>query len=155
MNTKQFLQRHQAVFEAVPHSEVFDASHVAQATRTSGREVAKAVLLRANHGFRYIVAVVPSTHRVDLEAVSRALGDAQVQLATEIEIAERCPECELGVLSPFGSRYGSETIVDKSLTQKEQILFEGDTHHEALRMNVADFCRIENPLIAEFACRPR
>ena len=153
MNTEQFLQQHGAQFEVVPHAEAFDTAHVAQATATPGREVAKAVLLRANHAYRYIVAVLPSTHRIDLEALSHVLGDAQVQLASEIEVAERCPDCDFGVLSPFGSQYGAETLVDKSLTQDEQILFEGNTHCEAIRMKYADFCKIENPTVAEFACR--
>jgi len=152
MNTKHFLRQHRTAFEIVPHGEAFDASHVAQATRTPGREVAKAVLLRANHGYRYIVAVLPSTHRIDLEAVSRILGGAQVQLATEAEVGERCPDCELGVLSPFGSQYGAQTIIDKSLAEDEQIVFEGNTHHEAIRMRSADYCKIENPSVAEFAC---
>ena len=152
MNTQQFLQQHRAGFEVVSHAEAFDASHVAQATGTPGREVAKAVLLRVNHGYRYIVAVLPSTHRIDLEAVSRMLGGAQVQLATEAEVGQRCPDCEFGVLSPFGSRYGAETIVDKSLAEDEEIVFEGNTHHEAIRMRYVDYCKIENPSVAEFAC---
>ena len=152
MNTQQFLQQHRAGIEVVSHAEAFDASHVAQATGTPGREVAKAVLLRANHGYRYIVAVLPSTHRIDLEAVSRILGGAQVQLATEVEVGQRCPDCEFGVLSPFGSQYGVETIVDKSLAEDEEIVFEGNTHHEAIRMRYADYCKIENPSVAEFTC---
>jgi Ala-tRNA(Pro) deacylase len=153
MNTKQFLQEHGTAFKVVSHAEAFGASHVAQATGTSGQELAKTVLLRVNHAYRYIVAVLPSTHRIDLEAVSRVLGGAQVQLATEAEVGQRCPDCEFGVLSPFGSQYGVETIVDKSLAQDEQIVFEGNTHHEAIRMKYADFFKIENPSVAEFACR--
>lgn len=153
MNIQQFLERHRAAFEVVPHAEAFDASHIAQATATPGLEVAKAVLLRVNHGFRYVIAVLPSTHRVDIEALSRVLGGAEVQLATEAEVGERCPDCEFGVLSPFGSQYGAETLVDKSLTQDERIVFEGNTHHEAIRMKYADFCKLENPTVAEFAFR--
>jgi Ala-tRNA(Pro) deacylase len=152
MNTKQFLQEHRIAFEVVSHAEAFDASHVALATGTPGQEFAKAVLLRANHGYRYIVAVLPSTRRIDLDAMSRILGGAQVQLATEAEVGQRCPDCEFGVLSPFGSQYGAETIVDKSLAEDEQIVFEGNTHHEAVRMKYADYCKIENPSVAEFAC---
>jgi prolyl-tRNA editing enzyme YbaK/EbsC (Cys-tRNA(Pro) deacylase) len=62
MNTMQFLQQRRAVLEVVSHAEAFDASHVAQATGIPVREVAKAVLLRANHGYRYIVAVLPARH---------------------------------------------------------------------------------------------
>jgi Ala-tRNA(Pro) deacylase len=153
MNTPQFLKQHHAAFEIVPHGEAFGASRVAQATATAGLEVAKSVLLRVNHGYRYVIAVLPSTHRVDLEALSRFFGGAQVQLATEAEVGQRCPDCEFGVLSPFGSQYGAETLVDKSLTQDEQILFEASTHHEAIRMKYAEFYNIEHPTIAQFACQ--
>ena len=153
MDIKHFLKQHQAVFDVVPHIEAFDAPHVAQATATPGEEVAKAVLLRVNHGYRYVVAVLPSTHRLDFAALSRVFGGAEVQLAAEIEVGQRRPDCEFGVLSPFGSQYEAETIVDKSLAQDEQILFEGNTHREAIRMKYADFCRIEHPTVTEFACR--
>jgi Ala-tRNA(Pro) deacylase len=153
MNTKQFLQEHKANFEVVTHAEAFDASHLAQATATPGREVAKSVLLRANHGYRYVIAVLPATHRIDLEALSKQLGGASVELATEIEVNQSCRDCEFGVLSPFGSQYGARTLVDKSLSEDETILFEGNSHHEAIRMKFADYCQIERPMIVEFACR--
>jgi Ala-tRNA(Pro) deacylase len=153
MKTKQFLQEHHVPFEVLPHAEVFDAGHLAQAVHTPGREVAKTVLLRADRGFQYVVAVLPATHRVDFDELSRALGGACVELATELEIAERCPDCETGVLPPFGSQYGAETIVDTSLTEDEQIVFEANTHSEAIRMRYQDFYDIEHPRIAPFARR--
>ncbi len=153
MDTICYLQHRGASFQVVPHAEAYDANHLAQATHTPGGEVAKAVLLRANHGGRYLVAVLPSTYRVDLEALSRAIGATSVELATELEVGEHCPECEFGVISPFGSRYGFETFVDRSLATDEEILFEGDTHHEAIRMTYSDYCSIERPLVAKFAIR--
>ncbi len=151
MNTKEFLREHLVDFETIPHGEAFDAAHVAQATATPGKDVAKAVLLRVNHGYQYIVAVLPSTRRVDLEALSGLLGGAEVKLATELEVAQRCPDCEFGVLSPFGSHYGAETLVDKSLVEDERIVIEGNTHHEAIRLKFADFYRLENPRVCEFS----
>jgi Ala-tRNA(Pro) deacylase len=86
-----------------------------------------------------------------LEAVSRLLGDADVQLASEAEIAEHCPDCELGALPPFGSRYGMKTIVDESLAQDEAIVFEGNTHNEAIQMRFDAYRRLEEPMVARFA----
>ena len=127
--------------------------HLAEAVHAPGGEVAKSVLLRADGGFRYLTAVLPATHHVDLEALSRALGGATVELATPDEVAERCPDCEFGVLPPFGSQYEAETIVDGTLTQGEEIVFEGTTHSEAIRMRYQDFYEIEHPLVARFARR--
>jgi Ala-tRNA(Pro) deacylase len=112
-----------------------------------GVHVAKTVLLRANGGFRYVVAVIPATARVDLQRVSCALGGADVRLATEFEIAERCPDCDFGVLPPFGSQFAVETIVDHSLAKHEDLFFEGDTHAEAIRMRYSDFYNLEHPLV--------
>lgn len=153
MKSTDYLQQRGVAFEIVPHEETFDAPHLAQAVHTPGREVAKTVLLRADRGFRYVAAILPSTHRIDFEALSRALGGADLELATEIEVAERCPDCEFGVLPPFGSQYAAETIVDASLAEDEQIVFEGSTHSEAIRMKYKDFCVAEHPRVASFACR--
>lgn len=151
MSVKKFLQSRHVSFEAVEHPAAFDAQHLAQALHMPGREVAKTVLLRADHQYSYIVAVLPATHRIDFEQLSTFLGGTTIELATEHEIAERCPDCEFGVLPPFGSHYGAQTIVDKSLTEDEYITFDSDSHIEAIRMKYADFYDFEHPLVARFA----
>lgn len=151
MGTKQFLQERRVPFEVVAHPVTFDAQHLAQSLHTPGREVAKTVLLRADHAYRYFVVVLPATHRIDLKKLSEFLGEAHVELATEVEIAEHCPDCEFGVLPPFGSHYGAETIVDSSLAADEYITFESESHTEAIRMRYAEFYDVEHPLVADIA----
>ena len=154
MSMKHFLQKHHVPFEVVAHPRAFDAQHLAQALHIPGREVAKTVLLRADHGQRYVIAVLPSTHMIDLKELSTFLGGAAVELATEDEIAQRCPDCEFGVLPPFGSHYGAQTIVDASLSEDEHIAFESDSFAEAIRMKYVDFYNYERPVVANFARRP-
>ena len=151
MNVRHFLETRQVPFETIRHRETFDAQHLAQALATPGREVAKSVLIRADHNYRYIVAVLPATHRIDFDELSRFLGGAELELATEVEIAERCPDCEFGVLPPFGSHYGAQTIVDESLTHDETITFDSVCHTEAMRMKYVDYYNFEHPLVARFA----
>lgn len=109
------------------------------------------MLLRANGGFTYVVAVLPATKQIDMHRLSHAFGDSKMELATELEIKEHCPDCEMGVLPPFGTQYCMKTIVDESLATDKDIYFEGDTHHEAIRMKYEDFRRAEEPLTASFA----
>jgi Ala-tRNA(Pro) deacylase len=154
MNTRQFLEQHRVAFEVLPHDEAFGASRVAQAVHTPGREVAKVVLLRADGGYRYIAAVLPATHVVDFDELSQALGGARLELASEEDIANRCPDCERGALPPFGSQYAAETIIDASLTEDEQIVFSGSSHREAIRMQYQDYYDTEHPRVAHFARRP-
>jgi Ala-tRNA(Pro) deacylase len=151
MNVCDFLREHNAEFEAIPHRSTVDAQHLAQALHTPGRAVAKTVLLRANHRYGYIVAVLPAHRRLDLEHLSKSLCGCELEIASEAEIAEHCPDCELGVLPPFGSQYAMQTVVDESLAHEDEIVFEGNTHDVAIRMKFAEFKRLEEPLIMPFS----
>jgi Ala-tRNA(Pro) deacylase len=153
MKVKDYLEQSHVAYEVLEHEPTFDAQHMAHAVHVHGREVAKTVLLRADHGYKYVVAVLPATHRIDLEKVSALLGGARAELASEIEIGEHCPECEFGALPPFGWKWGMKTIVDESLTKDEEIVFEGDTHTESIRMRYDDFYRLASPLVGSFAYR--
>lgn len=151
MSITQDLQRRHVPFEVVPHDECFGAQHLAEALHTPGREVAKSVLLRAEHSYEFFVAVLPASHRIDFEKLQTFLGGVTLSLASEREIQERCPDCESGTLPPFGTHYGAQTIVDRSLTGDEHITFEGFSHSEAIRMRFEDYYSFEHPLIGEFA----
>ena len=147
MQVMEFLNQKHVPFEVLSHEPTYDAQHMAHAVHVKGAAVAKTVLLRADHGYCYMTAIVPATRKIDFDVASRALGHCELRLASEAEISEVCPGCETGVLLPFGSQYGAKTIVDSSLANEEAIVFEGGTHHESIRMKMADFCRVESPMI--------
>jgi Ala-tRNA(Pro) deacylase len=151
MNVQELLSEKHVKYEAIPHRNAYDAQRLAHELHTPGREVAKTVLLRADHAYAYIVAVLPATKTIDFDKVSATLGGSRIELATELEIKQHCPDCELGTLPPFGSQYGMKTLVEESLTKDEEIVFEGNNHHEAIRMRYEDFHHIEEPLVARFA----
>jgi Ala-tRNA(Pro) deacylase len=43
------------------------------------------------------------------------------------------------------------TLVDESLTEDEYIVFEGNTHQEAIYMRYYDYQKIEQPRVAAFS----
>jgi Ala-tRNA(Pro) deacylase len=147
MKVLEYLNQRHVPYELLGHQPTYDAQHMAHALHVKGATVAKTVLLIANHGYRFLVAIVPATRKIDFDVASRSLGHSQLRLATEVEVNEVCPDCEPGVLLPFGSQYGVLTVVDSALEKVDEIVFEGSTHHEAIRMKFADFCRLESPLI--------
>jgi Ala-tRNA(Pro) deacylase len=147
MNIQTFLNERGVRFDVLTHDPTYDAQHMAQAVHVSGHEVAKTVLLRADHAYSYIVAVLPATRMIDFAKACRALGGAELALATETEMSSLCPDCEIGALPPFGSQYDLKTVVDDSLVEDEYIVFEGNTHAEAIRMRLADFLDVEHPLV--------
>jgi len=136
-------------YELIPHEPTFSSMHTAEACHVSGDGLAKGIVLRRNGG--YMLAVLPSTHRIDLERMKRELDDEDVEMASEQEIEQLFPDCETGALPPFGSLYHLPTIVDDSLTQDERIVFDAQCHDEAIRMTFRDFQFLEHPRIGHFA----
>ncbi len=148
MRLDQWLNEHQIHFNRLQHAPVYTANRLAQCLHMPGREVAKTVLLRTGEG--YAVAVLPADRRVDLEQVRRCLDDDGAELASEAEIERLFPDCAPGALPPFGSLYHLRTLVDESLAQDEEIVFDAQSHEEAIRMAYRDYETLEHPTRGQF-----
>ncbi len=153
MIVRDFLNEQNISFQVIPHRETESAKSLAQTVNAPEQQVAKTVLLRADRGFAFVVALVPADCEVDFEKASRALGGSRIELASEEDLNEHCPECQPGALPPFGSKYKMKTLVDQSLAGQEEILFEGDTHGEAIQMRFDDFKQLEEPLVVPLAAK--
>ena len=151
MNVQAFLNEHHATFEVIDHPAVFSAQRMAEVVHVSGDRVAKSVMLRAGRGFHYYLAVVPATTRVDLNMMRAAMRLSDVELATEQDIAAHCRDCEVGAMPPFGSQLGMETIIDESLATADEIVFEANSHQQAIRMKYRDYYALEHPLVVRIA----
>jgi Ala-tRNA(Pro) deacylase len=150
MELLNYLEKRQCPFKRIPHHPMFSAQRLAEELGVKGAEVAKPVLLRTEHGGFYVVAVVPASKRINLSVASQLFNMGPLQFATEIEIAERFGDCEFGVVSPFGARYGIHTLVDSSFAADGHLYFEGTTHSEAICVAFTDYQKIEKPTVGRF-----
>jgi Ala-tRNA(Pro) deacylase len=150
MNVAEFLHTEHVPFEVLPHRNAYTAQHLAHTLDVPGDNVAKTVLLNVDG--KFVLAVLPATHQVSLSMLEDCLHADCAQLATEEELAKIFPDCERGVAPPFGTRYGLTTIVARSLTDDERIVFEGNSHSEAICLRYYDYAKIENPRVESFTC---
>ena len=151
MKLEEFLTEQHVAFERLQHRPAFSTSRVARLLHVPGNEMAKSVLLRSDHG--YVLAVLPTTLKVDLTLLGQNLGEDEMELASEEELEQIFRDCERGAMPPFGSMYHITTVVDRSLTEDEEIVFEAQDHEHAIRMKYRDFAAMEHPQIGHFACR--
>jgi Ala-tRNA(Pro) deacylase len=149
MGIRDYLQSQHIRFQTLLHRPMPSATRFAQSVHVPGRSVAKVVLVHA--GARYILTVLPATHRIDPERLAHVLGVEQVQIASEDEVERVFADCERGALPPFGRLYGLTTVVDASLAGVSDIVFVGNARHEGVRMSYRDFEAIEDPVRARFA----
>jgi prolyl-tRNA editing enzyme YbaK/EbsC (Cys-tRNA(Pro) deacylase) len=105
---KTFLDANQVAYTWLTHPVTYTAQAAAASLHVSGKEVAKTVVLRA--GEETLLAVLPASHHVDLEKIGRLVGKS-LRLASEQEFRELFPDCELGVMPPFGSLYNVSVYV--------------------------------------------
>ncbi len=149
MCIRDFLRSRLVRFEVLLHRPAPSATRMAQTVHVSGRTVAKGVLVRA--GASYALAVVPATHRVDLDRFAAILGVEDIRIATEAEVMTVFHDCERGALPPFGRLYGLSTFVDASLAGGPEIVFVGNSRHEGVRMRYPDYEALEAPIRGRFA----
>lgn len=148
MRVSEFLSGEHVAFETLLHAPAYTAQHRAKYLGVSGKQVAKAVLLRSQDS--YLLAVLPATKRIDTALLSSELG-APVSLATAREVAVVFRDCEWGVVGPFGKLYSIPSILDSSIGRDDMMIFESDTHAEAIRIRCRDYESLEQPRRVSFA----
>jgi CheY-like chemotaxis protein/prolyl-tRNA editing enzyme YbaK/EbsC (Cys-tRNA(Pro) deacylase) len=153
MSVPHWLQ-HLLAYHGVPYQEhthppVFSASHLAHVEHVTGRRVAKVVFLNArNHP---IMVVLPAVARLDLERVQAVLGEPELRLATEEQIAGWFKGCEPGCVPPFRLRSDLRILMDRGLAHLGEIILPGGTPEVSIAVRFRDWYRAVRPGLGRFA----
>jgi Ala-tRNA(Pro) deacylase len=150
---RTFLRDEDLDYARVMHREAFTAQGVAAASRVPARETAKTIIVR-DAGGRYLMAVVPATCRLDVDALTRASGHPGLALATEAEVERLFPDCEPGAVPPFGNMYDIPTFVDACLADGPEIYFPIGSRQETLGMPFAEYAWAARPMLGVFCAHP-
>ena len=144
-----YLDRNHVAYSHSIHPPAYTALEVAAADRIPAYTLAKTVVYCGDTG--YGMAVVPADRTVDFGEIRRLMGLNFVRLATEVELVDLFPTCEVGAMPPLGCLYGLPVLVDVAVESQEFIAFTAGTHRDVIRMSFADYAKLVNPLIADFA----
>ena len=131
-----YLERLGLNYELLEHPYSNTSMMTAQLAHIHGDQLAKGVILEDEDG--YLMAVVPSTHRLQL-GVLHNMMHRRLGLATEWELGALFADCELGAVPAAGDAYGMQMIVDDSLSAQEDVYFEAGDHSALVHMRGADF----------------
>jgi Ala-tRNA(Pro) deacylase len=133
------LAREGVPYNIITHEHTRDSAHSAQAARVPGDRLAKCVMLGDDSG--YVMAVIPTTHKVDLGAVHRELS-RELGLATERELTDLFKDCEPGAIPPLGSAYGIDVVLDHNLADAPDVYFEAGDHTSLIHVSGRDFLKL-------------
>ena len=135
-------------YTVAKHPVAYTAQEIAAAQHVPGRQLAKSVLVKTDRG--PALAVLPAVHLIDLKKLKTVLRAKQLSIAKEADIRQQFPDIEVGAMSPFGNLYGVPVVVDRGLSEAEQIVFNGGTHTETIKMRYHDFATLVSPKLASF-----
>ena len=94
--------------------------------------------------------VLPASFQVDFAKLRQVLGE-HAELEQEKEFRVLFPGCEVGAEPPFGNLLDIDVVVDKSLAEDEEIVFNGGSHWQTVKMRYEDYERLVRPRVASFA----
>ncbi len=147
----EFLNQQKVRYQVLHHPEAFTAQELAAIEGVKGKYHAKVVMVK-NDG-RLLMTVLPADHRVDLAKLGKITGRPSL-VAGEVDFKEQFPDCAVGTMPPFGNLYNVPTMVDQSLTADDYIVFEAGTHTDAIKLSYADYAKLAQPQVADFAVKP-
>ena len=146
---RAFLDAHDVKYVIISHSKAYTAQGIAAITHISGKEVAKTVIVKLDGDLA--MAVLAASFQVDLEALRKATGVREAELANEHDFKRHFPDCETGAMPPFGNLYGIPVYVDETLTEDKEIVFNAGSHYELIKLAYKDFERLVKPEVMAFS----
>lgn len=123
-------------YDTVPHHRTATTSQTAQAAHVPGNRLAKSVVV--HHEMGYVLAVVPSTHRIELSTLQDVMN-RRLGLASEEEVCSLFADCDTGAVPPIGPAYDVPVILDESLGNASDVYFEGGDHKTLVHVSGPNF----------------
>ncbi len=146
---KEYLDSQGIKYIVISHSLAYTSQEIAQSAHIPARQLAKTVIVSIDG--KMCMAVLPASYKVDLHLLRDITGAKKVELATEDEFAAMFHGCEVGAMAPFGNIYGMGVYVSDLLAAQEEIAFNACSHRELVKMAFADYAKLVQPKIMEFA----
>jgi Ala-tRNA(Pro) deacylase len=139
------LDQRGIAYEELHHPDAYTAQGVAQREHISGHRVAKVVCAMVDG--EPLEIVLPASRRVILDWVRELLGAHEIRLATEDEMKQFFPDCEPGAIPAMRHWRGVDVLMDCHLRVDGDILIQGGTHCDAIRMRFDDWFDLVNPRV--------
>lgn len=147
---ESYLNARSVSYETLHHPHSRNSEETADSAFIWEDQLAKTVLLEDEAG--YVLVVVPASYRIDLRKLELE-AHRKLELATEEELPDLFPDCEVGALPPLGRAYGIPTIYDDRLRKLACIYFEGGDHRDLIYMGGPEFVELMDDSIHGDLCQ--
>lgn len=96
----------------------------------------------------FVQVVVPGDQKFNTKKVKAVLEAKDLRFASEEEVKELTGGVQPGGVPPFGNIFGLPVVVDVSLLEHEQIIFNAGDRRFSISMRSEDFQKVVKPIVA-------
>lgn len=148
----KYLQDHYIKFEEHSHTPKYTTQEVAQVEHITGHRVAKVVV--AMSGRIPCLLVLPASFMVNINLARKSTGIRDLRFATEYEIEEYFPDCQVGTVPPLPKWKDVKIYMDSAMRHPGNFMFQAATHDQSIIMKFSDWYELVNPIEVLFAQAP-
>lgn len=148
---KKLLDDSHIKYISINHSPAYTARETAASTFVPRSEFAKTIIVELDG--EKVMAVVPASRHVDVQALIQLDEAESGRLATEEEFKNSFADCEVGAMPPFGRLYDMRVFMDEMVSEVDDLCFNAGTHAQIFRMDCEDYVALEKPVIGHFAVK--
>lgn len=132
---ERWLREQDVEFDVHPHARTYTAIASARAEGVAPETFVKVVAVRTDAG-RIALIGLDATDDLDLAKLDATIG-SNARLATETELAEACPDWEVGTVPPIPGLARVQVFADEGVRADPRISFAAGSHDVAVRVDRA------------------
>lgn len=145
---KNYLDEMRVNYQILQHDPTYTATETAEAQHVPGKQFIKSVIVKADG--RYIMCVLSANHLINFAKLKKKSNFKDAYLASEEEVESLFPGCEPGAEPPFGALFGLEVLVDRAVSENDEIIFNSGTHTDTIKIRYKDFARLSKAVEMHF-----
>ena len=145
------LEAEGADFSVMKHAPVATSAEAAAIRGTPLASGAKALVCKADGQF--VMFVMSADRKLSSKLVRSSLGWKSLRFADATEVAQ-ITGLPPGAIPPFGQLFGLPTYCDDALAEHARINFNAGDRAISISLAYADYIRIANPTLGNFAELP-
>ena len=143
------LKQNSISFREITHAAEGRCDVVSKMRGNELSQAAKAMVLFAKKGKKdkaYYLVVIPGDKQIDMSLIKSLTGSSYIGMAP-VDEAKKLTECEIGAVPPFSFNSELQLIVDPSMQQNEEIVFNAGLLTTSFFMKSTDYIKAANPTL--------
>lgn len=151
-----FLSERGIDYQLLAHAPVYTSKQAAAARAdVSLHQGAKAMVVKIINSQLsidncFVMCVLPGDKKIDFKKLRKELGVRDVRLASPEEV-EKVVGVKIGAVSPFGNLSGLRVLLDDSIMDNGEIVFNAGDHSKSVKMKLTDYLDLVRPEVAPFS----